>query len=254
MALPRWDPYNPPMPSENPGAQAGHDDTLTSPARESAEGSGPPAADAASSESVWSDRLEFITVVVLSVTTILTAWSAFESSKWGGAMSISFSQASSARIEAARLDSVATTRASTQVQLWTSWLVESPADPEIAKFLESRFPEPLARAHTEWLATSPLENPSAPASPFEMPSYVMPEEVAAAAADVRADAKYEEALANNQRGDNYTLMTVLFAAVLFFAAMSNRMRKLRSRVTLLGFALVLATVGVVLLATFPKLI
>ncbi|MGB7983002.1 MAG: hypothetical protein WCF36_19635 [Candidatus Nanopelagicales bacterium] len=202
----------------------------------------------------WADRLEFITVVVLSVTTILTAWSAFESSKWGGAMSISFSQASSARIEASRLDGVATTRSSTQVQLWTSWLAESPADPEVADFLESRFPEPLATAHADWLATNPLQNPSAPASPFEMPSYVMPEKLSAAEADARADAKFTEALTNNQRGDNYTLMTVLFAAVLFFAAMSNRMRKRRSRVTLLGFALGLGLVGLVLLATFPKLI
>ncbi len=213
-----------------------------------------PAAQSADESTTWSDRLEFITVVVLSVTTILTAWSAFESSKWGGAMSISFSEASSARIEASRLDGVATTRASTQVQLWTSWLVESPTDPEVAKFLENRFPEPLAQAHEEWLATSPLSNPSAPTSPFEMPSYVMPEGVAAAEADARADAKFSEALTNNQRGDNYTLMTVLFASVLFFAAMSNRMRRLRSRGTMLGLAVVLGLMGVILLATFPKLI
>ncbi len=127
-----------------------------------------PANDPAAT-SAWADRLEFITVVVLSVTTILTAWSAFESSKWGGAMSIAFSQASSARIEASRFAGTASTRSSTQVQIWTSWLVESPSDPEVAEFLESRFPEPLARAQTEWLAESPLENPSAPASPFDMP-------------------------------------------------------------------------------------
>ncbi len=49
-------------------------------------------------------------------------------------------------------------------------------------------------------------------------------------------------------------MTVLFASVLFFAAMSNRMRKLRSRGLLLGFAIGLGLFGVALLLSYPKLI
>ena len=48
------------------------------------------------------DWREIVVVVLLSVTTILTAWVGFQSSKWGGAMSISFAQASTARIEATR--------------------------------------------------------------------------------------------------------------------------------------------------------
>lgn len=46
-------------------------------------------------------------MIVLSVTAVLTAWSGFESSKWGGEMSIAFSQASTARIESARFDAQA---------------------------------------------------------------------------------------------------------------------------------------------------
>lgn len=46
------------------------------------------------------ERQELVAVVLLSITTVLTAWSGFQSSKWSGAMSIAFSQASSARIQA----------------------------------------------------------------------------------------------------------------------------------------------------------
>ena len=46
-------------------------------------------------------------LVLLAVTAILTARCGFESSKWGGEMSISFSRASTARIEAARQQGVA---------------------------------------------------------------------------------------------------------------------------------------------------
>ena len=42
------------------------------------------------------DWREMIAVVLLTVTAIVTAWSGFQASKWSGAMSISFSQASKA--------------------------------------------------------------------------------------------------------------------------------------------------------------
>jgi hypothetical protein len=200
-------------------------------------------------------RHELIVVVLLSVTTILTAWTAFQSSKWGGAMSIAFSQASTARIEAARLDGTANQRTALQVGLWTQWVDAVANDDEPrADFLQERFPEPLAAAHEEWLATQPLKSDDAPSSPFQMPSYVVEERLEAAEADARADAKFADALRNNQRGDNYTLLTVLFAAVLFFGAMSSRLDSMRSRWVLLGFGVVMALAGVTLLATFPKLV
>ena len=200
------------------------------------------------------EYLELLVVVVLSITTILTAWTAFQSSKWGGAMSISFSQASTARIESVKLTGTADQKTAIHVGLWTTWLSEYEGDPDAAAFLEQRFPEPLATANAEWLATKPLKNTDAPASPFAMPSYVIPERELATAADARADAKFTEALANNQRGDNYTLLTVLFAAVLFFAAISNRLRSVGLQALMLAAATVLGLVGVVLLITFPKLI
>jgi hypothetical protein len=200
------------------------------------------------------EYLELLVVVVLSITTILTAWTAFQSSKWGGAMSISFSQASTARIESVKLTGTADQRTAIHVGLWTTWLSQYKVDEQAAAFLEQRFPEPLATANADWLATRPLRNADAPPSPFAMPSYVIPEREAAAAADVRADAKFAEALAENQRGDNYTLLTVLFAAVLFFAAISNRLRTVRLQAVMLGASIALGMVGVVLLISFPKLV
>lgn len=198
--------------------------------------------------------LELLVVIVLSATTILTAWSSFQSSKWSGAMSIDFAQASTARIEASRFDQTANSRASVQVGVWTAWLQQSQSDPNLADFLEKRFPEPLATAQADWLATNPMTNRDAPDSPFAMPSFVLPEREAAVAADARADAKYEEALRNNQRGDNYTILTVLFATVLFFTAMSGRMQETRSQVALLSLAAVLGAIGIAFLTTFPKLV
>ena len=116
-----------------------------------------------------------------------------------------------------------------------------------------RFPEPLATAHEDWLAAGGSSTDT-PTSPFDQPSYVLPEQREAAAADDRADGRFAAALANNQRSDNYTILTVLFAGVLFFTAMSGRVRVLRSQQVLLGAALVLGVLGVVLLISFPKLV
>ena len=198
---------------------------------------------------------EVIAVVLLSVTAILTAWSGFQSSKWGGAMSISFSQASSARIEAARHDSNAVTRQAVQVGLFTQWVqAVGNNDTKVSNFLSARFPEPLATAFKDWVATHPLTNPSAPRSPFDMPSYKVPEKAAAAEADSRADAKFQEALRNNQRGDNYTVLTVLFAIVLFFSAMSTRIGSYVARWWVLGIAIATFLAGVGLLISLPKLV
>ncbi|MBT0995091.1 hypothetical protein KIN34_12450 [Cellulomonas sp. DKR-3] len=201
------------------------------------------------------DWRELVTVILLSITTVLTAWTGFQASKWGGAMSISFSQASTARIEASRLEADANRKQSIQVSLFTQWLQAYQAqDAQLTEFLEDRFPEPLATALPAWVATKPLQNPDAPATPFEMPEYVIPELGLAQAADARADAKFDEALRNNQRGDNYTVLTVGFAAVLFFAAMSGRMKARRAQWTLLGLACVGFVVLASFLVTFPKLV
>jgi len=201
------------------------------------------------------DWRELVTVVLLSVTAVLTAWTGFEASKWGGAMSISFSQASSARIQASRLDAAADRMQTIQVQLFTQWLqAYQSGDTQLTTFLSDRFPEPLHTAFPLWLDSQPLKNPDAAATPFDLPEYAIPEAAAAKAADARADSKFLDALVYNQRGDNYTVLTIGFAAVLFFAAMSGRLKHPRAQWVLLGFGIAGFVVCAGLLLSFPKLV
>ena len=204
---------------------------------------------------VVTDWRELIAVVLLSVTAIATAWTGFQASKWGGAMSISFSQASSARIEASRQQTIANRMQTIQVGLYAQWLqAYSAGDDQLADFLEARFPPPLDVAFPAWLDTKPLKNPAAPESPFEMDEYQLEPLEQAAAADARADAKFAEALRDNQRGDNYTVLTIAFATVLFFAALSGRMRSHRSQWVLLGLGGLGFIASTIVLLSFPKLV
>lgn len=201
------------------------------------------------------DWRELVAVILLSITTILTAWSSFESSKWGGAMSISFAQASSARVDASRQDGTANRKETIQVALYTQWLQASATgEMHLMDYLSVRFPEPLKTAFTAWQAANPNTNPQAPSSPFVMPQYKIPELAAAKGDDTLANQKFALALRQNQRGDNYTLLTVAFASVLFFAAISGRMKAHRDQWILLGVGLTIFAVAVSLLALFPKLV
>ncbi|MET8518723.1 hypothetical protein [Nocardioides sp. NPDC004968] len=201
------------------------------------------------------DWRELIAILLLSVTAILTAWTGFQASKWSGAMSISFSQASTNRIEAARLESTANRKLSVQVALFTQWLeAYQSGDTELTEFLQARFPEPLATVFPAWLDTRPLKDPDAPATPFDMEDYVIPESVQASEADKTADRKFRQALRNNQRGDNYTVLTIGFASVLFFAALSERMRRRNAQWALLCLGGVGFVILAVILMTFPKMI
>lgn len=203
----------------------------------------------------WSRLREITAVAILTVTAVLTAWSGFESSKWGGEMSIAFSRASAQRIEAARWDGTAKAARGYDLQTFALY-VEAVAtgDDELAAFVEQRFTEAFRPAFDEWIAARPLQDPAAPPSPFALDSYVPPGTEEAVAADARADRYFDEALANNQRSDNYTLITVLFALVLFFAAVSERAARPVARRVLLGLAGGLFGLGVVLLAALPKTI
>jgi hypothetical protein len=201
------------------------------------------------------DWRELIAVVLLSVTAVLTAWSGFQAAKWGGAMAISFSQAGAARLEAARLEGVANRKQTIQVALFAQWAQATVTQNDsVVEFLAARFPEPLNSAFDAWQATNPSTNPTAPLSPFDMPEYLLPELASAQAVDARAEETFTRALENNRRGDNYTLLTVAFASVLFFAAMSGKVSSRRSQWVLLGVGLGLFTLAVLSLLVFPKLI
>jgi uncharacterized membrane protein len=196
-----------------------------------------------------------VSVLLLSVTAIVTAWTGFQASKWGGEMSISFAQAGSTRVQAARLAAGAERTRSMQVATFSQWLVaQAQGDKNTMEALSSRFHEPLKTAFRAWLATKPLENQNAPDTPFDMSEYRSPKQESYEAAVTRADALFAEGLEKNQRGDNYTILAVLGATVLFFAAMSTRVRQARNQWLLLGTALVLFSMVAVSLVTFPKLL
>ncbi|GAA4379816.1 hypothetical protein GCM10023152_27560 [Agromyces bauzanensis] len=195
----------------------------------------------------WHRVTDILGVFLLSVVAVLTAWCGFEASKWSGEMSIAFSQASSARIQAANADGEARSARSFDLTIYASFLqAVGEGNEELADYIRERFTPEFRVAYDAWVEDGMVEH-----APFAREEYVPEGSVEAVELNALADEKFTQALEDNQRGDNYSLLTVLFALVLFLTAMSQRELVPWVGRTLLGLAIVVAVVGVVILTTFP---
>lgn len=89
-------------------------------------------------------------------------------------MSINFSQASAAHIDAAWFERDANRQASVQIALFAQWLsAQTTENEKLAAFLRDSFPGPLATATSDWLDERAADAQAAPQTPFDMPSYVL---------------------------------------------------------------------------------
>ncbi|MFO7591890.1 MAG: hypothetical protein R6X23_13535 [Acidimicrobiia bacterium] len=215
-------------------------------------------------------RLELVATILIAVATVLTAWSAFQSTKWGGVQANSYAAASAARTESGKAGALANTQVTIDVTIWADWLAaladelrldpnasRGPdgtyqADPEqLSGVLFDRFRDEFKPAVEAWLAQRPLENPDADATPFVVPEYRLAERERESRLTVRAESRAAEARDANQTGDNYVLTTVLFASVLFFAGISSKFESLRNHSIMIIMAVLILIAGVTILATYP---
>jgi hypothetical protein len=194
-------------------------------------------------------RLEIIAALLLSITTIATAWSAYQSSRWGGHMSILLNEAGAARTQESQQLALANSQTAIDVGVFLQY-AEAIADENesLADFLHARFRPEMKVAVDAWLATEPLQNPEAPSTPFDMPEYSLAASVEAARLNALAEEKGAAARAANQQGDDYTLLTIMFASTLFFAGISTKFQSLRiaTFLLILGWLLFLLAILIML--------
>jgi hypothetical protein len=226
------------------------------------------------SSHVWASnsRVELVATIVLAIATILTAWSGFQSGKWGGEQAVNFSEAGAARTESTRADTLAGQLTQIDVAMYIDWVTAisddlaegtvtetqlspyAPVKGTVSGFLYLRFREEFLPAVDAWLAEHPITNPDAPKTPFTMDEYVVAKGVEADALSALADEKAAAARIANQNGDNYVLTMVLFASVLFFAGVSSKMNRPRNQMLILGFGIVTLIVGLVIIVSLPILV
>jgi hypothetical protein len=208
-----------------------------------------PTAEAPARVSRWRHRpfIEIVAVAMLSVTAILTAWCGFQAAKWSGERAIAFAEASAARVEASDADSEAREARVVDLIIYAEWVTATAeGETALADKIQARFTPHFTVAFDAWEAGGQV----AP-GPFAMSEYVPPGTEESAERTAYADARFADAVEDTERGDNYSLLTVLFALVLFLTAMAQRDIHHVAAWMMLGLAALIALGGFIVLLTFP---
>ncbi len=186
--------------------------------------------------------LEIITVAILAFAALATAWSGYQASLWDGIQSSNYTQASGSRTNAAQQRTAANQYRLADLSVFSNYidavLLEHDA---VADFYFQRFRPEFRVAYEAWIALDPLNDPSAPPSPFPMEEYQLSQDEEAERLEARADELFAAGEDANTVSDLYTLTTLIFAATLFFAAISERFEFWKAQVALL----VLASIGLI---------
>jgi hypothetical protein len=195
---------------------------------------------------------EIVCAIVLALTTTASAWCAYQSKVWGGAQMGRSNRAQQA-MRAIAVDSLAAMQARAfDASMFIAYMqARIDGNKAMESFLGQRFRPEMKPAVEAWLKLDPLNNSAAPPSPFRMAEYMQQE---------AADVAHQEELAANAaksareaRGfsDNYVLLTVVFASVLFFGGIARAFDSRPLRVVLASMAVVLFTGTLIILTTMP---
>jgi hypothetical protein len=196
--------------------------------------------------------LDIVSTVLLALATVATAWAGYQASRWHGEQAKAFSSANAARVESTRTSDDANREVLIDVVTFMQWVdAYALGETDLADFYRKRFRDEFEPAFEAWIATRPLENPDAPLTPFVLPEYTLEalDEVERLETGAAADsAEAKEAI---ERADRYVLCVVLFAASLFFAGISTRLRTRAAEAVVLGLGCLLFVGTLVWLSTFP---
>jgi hypothetical protein len=198
------------------------------------------------------DRLELIGAIVLSLATILAAWSAYQATRWNGEASDSATEASALRVQATQATNVYTAQANIDLETFIGWLeLHSTQGSSAADALRDRFRDEFKPIFEDWLAQAPAgELP--PGTPFEAASYTLASGAEVQTLSNQADAAADRARRADHIGDDFVLMTVIMASVLFFAGLGTKFRDHRLRVAMLGIATMLLVGGAIATFSLPQ--
>jgi hypothetical protein len=196
--------------------------------------------------------LEIAATLLLAFATVGSAWSAYQSKRWGGVQMFSMVAANGARSEAVRLSDKASQLTSIDVSMFLQYIsAVSSHQQQLADFILQRFRPEMKTAVNAWRVTQPLKNPDAPPSPFAMKEYSLSTLQQSDQMNQLALQKLNEAKAANTLADDYVLLTVLFASALFFGGIGTKMQLRSLRIVLLSLGIVVFVATAVTLFSMP---
>lgn len=200
----------------------------------------------------WEPAAEVIATIVLAIATLATAWSGYQSARWGGLQSTSYSQAGALRTESTRASTQGGQLIQVDIGMFANWINAFAAeDQRLADFYQQRFRDEFQPAFNAWLEMDPATNPDAPPTPFDMPEYRVSKIEESAQLQKDAEGKFAEGNAANQTSDDYILNTVILASVLFLGGIASKFKAMAARWVIIVLSLIILAIGLFNIFTYP---
>jgi hypothetical protein len=180
--------------------------------------------------------------VLLSIVTIVAAWSGYSAAKWSTQSSLKLAQASATRTEANRAFQESLTLRAQDAADFNAWFAAYLSGHKHGQLVaERRFRDPYDVAFRAWLATKPFTDPDAPKGPQYMPQYKPTGAALSKRLDRAANGYYAAGTSAGSTSDQYIRVTVVLASVLFIVGISSHfpLRNVRYGLVTLGGALLL---------------
>lgn len=196
---------------------------------------------------------EFASTIMLAFASVVTSWSGYQASLWSGIQATNYNQANALRVESTRESTEAGQFAGVDLALFMAWVnAKASGNDRLTEFYRQRFRPEFRKVFDAWLATEPMTNPQAAATPFALPGYRSEHGQHARELENQAKALFEAGHQANHYADNYVLGTVVLATVLFFCGIIPQFSDFRLRVALLGIAILLLMFGLSKVLVLPR--
>jgi len=166
--------------------------------------------------------------ILMALVVIATAWRAYQSTLWGGIQTFTLREVTSASQKVTMTTLQQGQYTIIDILMFMEYIdALNNNDQKLSEFYFDRFRPDFKPAVEAWLETKPFENPDAPSHPFVMTEYrkIFSEEAERFATE--SAIKLDEAQQANQNSDNYVLMTVIYASVLFIGGIFSRFSGIR---------------------------
>jgi hypothetical protein len=198
-------------------------------------------------ENKGAHRLDIVFAALLAMATLGTAWCTYQSIAWEGDQRHAIAETSQLLRDAMTRQLDATQHRMIDAVLLEDYFdAELHGDAKFAEFLRKRVSPQAQRVLDDWLSSDPIHRAdSVPLHPLRSSDYVQPGETEAKRlleAAEKANATAERA---NVLSDRYSRLTVVYAAVLFFAGIGATFKRRPIRWTILVLASILLTFGAV---------
>lgn len=192
-------------------------------------------------------------MVLLAIGSVITSWSAYQGSLWSGVQATNFNQATARTTESTRESTIAGQFAGLDAAMFMGWMnAYVSGNDRLQRIYRDRFRPEFRRAFDEWLATDPLTNPQAPASPFVLPSYRSEHIERAIKLQKEGETMFQVGHTANHHADTYVQGTVVLAMVLFFCGIVQQFRYFGARLVLLGLATLFLVYGLSKILVLPR--